>query len=428
MSRILLRSPGDPFQPADPESVLQRNLIASNSGNLVFLDSAYKILSAPGNQVVPDRMVINPRHADEINERYDAYVIPLANAFRRSYEGQLIRLTQLIRRLRIPVVVLGVGVQANLAQSFGPVSRMEKSIREFARAVLERSPSVGVRGEITADYLAGLGFRDVEVIGCPSMFLWGPHLEVRARREQLAPDAAIALTVSPYVRAMGDIVTHHVARYPNLTYIPQDLETLELLLWGDDGARRSDPKMPTYAGHPLIRDGRVRFYTHSWRWIRDLRQMEFVFGSRIHGTIAAILAGTPAFVFAHDSRTLELARYFGIPHRPMTEVPPDIDAARLYLEAEGGPLIEGHAARFEVFAGFMRRHGLDHIFAHEGAAAAFDARVAAMDMPEPVGTAGMERSPGPAARIRRARYRLVRRVKSSPIRTLGTAALRRLTR
>ena len=59
------------------------------------------------DDVTADRFVIDPGDAERINERYDAYVIPLANAFRPSYEPTLVRLTQLIRRLRIPVVILG---------------------------------------------------------------------------------------------------------------------------------------------------------------------------------------------------------------------------------------------------------------------------------------------------------------------------------
>jgi polysaccharide pyruvyl transferase WcaK-like protein len=37
-------------------------------------------------------------------------------------------------------------------------------------------------------------------------------------------------------------------------------------------------------------------------------------GSRFHGNIAAILAGTPALILAHDMRTKELCELFSLPH------------------------------------------------------------------------------------------------------------------
>jgi polysaccharide pyruvyl transferase WcaK-like protein len=53
-----------------------------------------------------------------------------------------------------------------------------------------------------------------------------------------------------------------------------------------------------------------------------MRETDFVFGSRIHGSIAAVLSGTPSYLLAHDARTLELARYFDLPHRPMADTRP----------------------------------------------------------------------------------------------------------
>ncbi|OGO58150.1 MAG: hypothetical protein A2V85_08460 [Chloroflexi bacterium RBG_16_72_14] len=197
---------------------------------------------------------------------------------------------------------------------------MERSVRAFVAAVPDRGPSIGVRGEMTADYLRGLGVRDVEVIGCPSMFMWRDRLGVEKRTPTLAPDGRISITVSPYVRAMVPIVMRHVERYPNLTYVAQDLETLDKLVRGEPPreAARQDP-IPVHTSPPVFAQDQVRFYLDPWPWIEDLRAVDFSFGTRIHGSIAAILAGTPTVVLAHDSRTLELARYFGIPYRRITD-------------------------------------------------------------------------------------------------------------
>ena len=62
-------------------------------------------------------------------------------------------------------------------------------MKAFVRAVLDHGPSIGVRGELTAEYLRSLGFRDVEVVGCPSMFAWGPDLRVERKVPELTRDA-----------------------------------------------------------------------------------------------------------------------------------------------------------------------------------------------------------------------------------------------
>jgi hypothetical protein len=385
VKRILLRAPKDPFEVVSPERTLEQNLIGNNSGNLIFIEAAHKILGTRETEITVDRFDAPKLGADQINERFDAYVIPLANAFRMRFEANLISMTRLLERLTIPVVVLGVGAQANVRYNPARLTQIEGSVRAFMRAALDRSPSVGVRGEFTYDYLRGLGFADVEVIGCPSMFLHGDRLDVEKRLPALTSDAALAMNVSPYVKAMGPIVTSHLARYPNLRYIAQDLETLELLLWGDPTPGSGvDAENPIHTSHPLLQQGRTRLYVDPWPWIEGLRGMDFSFGTRIHGNIAALLAGTPAFVFAHDSRTLELARYFGIPHRIMAEVAPGTDAADLYAEADYGDLVGGHAARFATFTGFLERHGLAHVFQPGEDPTAFDRRMAATPFPPPV--------------------------------------------
>jgi len=425
MKRILLRSGKDPFEIASPETTLEANLIADNSGNLVFMEAAHKILSAPGVEVVADHRAVSPRDAARINAEYDAYVVPLANAFRPSFEPLLIHLTQVIERLRIPVVILGVGAQGTLDYDTRRLKPIERSVRAFARAVLDRSPSIGVRGELTREYLRGLGFRDVEVIGCPSMFMWGENLRVEKRVPGLERDARISLNVSPYVKAMGSVVMANVERYPNLTYVAQDIATLQLLVWGESAkAAATQASVPVHGSHPLFAGRRARLYVDPWPWIRDLREADFSFGTRIHGNIAALLAGTPAYVFAHDSRTLELARYFGIPHRAMRDVPADVDPADLYAEADFTALNDGHPARLAAFLDYLSRNGLDHIFAHDGASEAFDLRMTATAFPPAVGIEAPSWAGSLGARARRRRY-LAREALRANGRQLRSAILRR---
>lgn len=125
-------------------------------------------------------------------------------------------------------------------------------------------------------------------------------------------------------------------------------------------------------------------FVDPWTWMDYLSGFEFAFGTRIHGTITALISGTPGYLFAHDSRTLELARYFDIPHRMVHDVPADIDAAQLYEEADYTALNNGHKDRFETMTAFLAKHDLGHSFADGDSATRFDEQVRATRFPPAV--------------------------------------------
>ena len=185
--------------------------------------------------------------------------------------------------------------------------------------------------------------------------------------------------------------------------------------------------MLNHLDHPLLRDDRTRFFVDPWPWLETLRGMDFAFGTRIHGNISALLAGTPAYVFAHDTRTLEIARYFEIPHQVMADVPPDVDAAELYAEADYGPMLAGHPARFATFTAYLARHGLGHVFEPGEDPSRFDARVAATRYPAAVTVRSGAIATGPRQRWRRLRRRLRRMVRTPRVRAMRGAIVRRLS-
>jgi hypothetical protein len=402
VTSILLRAPKSPFVPATVEWTLSKNLIGNNSGNLIFIDAAWKLLATRDAEITAGGMGGRPDRAEEINERYDAFVVPLANAFRLDWKASLERMAALIEQLTIPVAVLGVGVQGSLDFTPDELRPIEPVVKRFVAAVLDHGPSIGVRGETTATYLEGLGFRDVEVIGCPSMFLHGERLDVVKRAPAIDREGRLAINIghslaSPYLEQLGAFIDRHVARYPRLTHFAQDRSTLELLV---EGAVRPKtlatwPHMPIPDSHELLRRDRVRFYIEPWPWIADLATFDFAFGSRIHGNLAALIAGTPAFALAHDARTLELARYFEIPHARVPDLAPDADAADLYAQADLGPMVNGHSQRWRRFADYLALHGLAHSFNEADDAATFDRRIAQIGYP------GAITAPGPIARARR---------------------------
>lgn len=390
MKRILIRSGKSPFHVATHEEFIHQDLIGTNNGNLLFSDAAHKLLLTDRTEVTSNGIRTNSsaERAREINERYDVFVVPLANAFRPAFQASLDRLSTLIEQLTIPVVVLGVGAQVGADYDTEPLRPMEASVRRFVRAVLERSPAIGVRGELTASYLRGLGFGEVDIIGCPSMFLHGGTFPTPRDPGPIDAGSRIAINLSPDAIPVGDVgglARHAVERFPQLTYFAQNTLDAEILFWGDTTAAAGKyDAFPLQLTHPLFQENKVRVPMDPTVWMRELASYDFAYGTRIHGNIAALLAGTPAVVLTHDSRTLELCRYFDLPHRQLPGLPGDIHPQDLYDQADFSGLLKGHVERFDRFTAFLDKNDLENTFTHGDGGAAFDARIATTELPPSV--------------------------------------------
>ncbi|MFI6348993.1 polysaccharide pyruvyl transferase family protein [Streptomyces sp. NPDC050560] len=378
------------------EDALHQDVIATNSGNLIFSDATHKILQTPGTEVVSNGIQTPVAEAGRINEEFDVFVVPLANAFRPSFERSLIRLTRLISRLRIPVVVAGVGAQTGLDYNPARLAPMADSVRAFVSAVLDRSATIGVRGEFTEKYLRDLGFTAVEVVGCPSLFQDGDTVDI-VKGRGLDRSSRIAVNGSHgsfKQKRLARIVRGAWEEYPETVFIGQNLTEARQLHWREAYDAKEAPRsMPTHPEHPMFREGRVRVFVDPVTWIDELRDFDYSFGARIHGNIAALLAGTPATVLCGDSRTLELARYFEIPHRTIPDIPDDLRPEDLFAEADFGPFVKGHRDRFDRFVDFLARNGLDNTFTHGDGGRAFDERMRSLAFPpavRPWTSAGVE--------------------------------------
>jgi hypothetical protein len=243
-----------------------------------------------------------------------------------------------------------------------------------------------VRGNYTAEFLSKLGYGDdvVRIIGCPSLFKFGPEHQVNKKVETITADSAVTMNLTPYVPEMGPISLHHAKHYNDLTYIPQVSNDLAMMMWGKANPQYKNPKLPIHVQHPLYLEDKMRFFVDSHSWTNYLATRDFAFGTRIHGNIAALISGTPAFVLAHDSRTHELAEYHDIPHIKVPDLAGRKDAAEFYEEADYTAFNRNQAANFERFAAFLTENGLSHVYEEGKANPEYDARIEELNLIEPV--------------------------------------------
>lgn len=389
----MLRASKQPWEALSAAATLRTGALAKNAGNLLFGESVYRTLSTPGTTITPDRyeshrIGTGREYVTMVNDTYDHFVIPLANAFRPAFRGSLRNLTRMVSQLDMPVTVIGVGSQHKLGEQHGVDDELRDDVRAFMSAVLDRSASVGVRGEYTAGFLKELGFGEqhVDVIGCPSVFMKGRPSPIEKKTDQLSDDSQIAMTVSPYVGKLNSVVATHSRRYPNLIYVPQNHSDLNMMVWGENRSQPKNKWNPTHTRHPLYLQDRMRFPLDPKTWTEYLSDFDFLFGSRIHGTVAGILAGVPSMLLVHDTRTLELAEYHSIPHVMLSDLKKNFDASELFERTDYSAYNSRRAEVLSRYVAFLEKNGLDHVFRDGADPVEFDTRLADAELPSMVST------------------------------------------
>ncbi len=157
--KILMRGGKSPLTRVSYDETLKNNLLGTNSGNLIFADSVFRTLYSKNTTIDVAGYSAKPKtkeQAEKINAKYDMLILPFANAFRKDFIPLLDRFTKLINQVKIPVVVTGIGAQAAINSDLSELDFMKDSATEFCKAVLQRSASIGVRGEFTKRYLDSL--------------------------------------------------------------------------------------------------------------------------------------------------------------------------------------------------------------------------------------------------------------------------------
>lgn len=366
MKKVLVRGGYSPFaEGLTPELILAQNLIGNNSGNAVYLNSIFGLFQSNGIEAVPDhyrveRGLVTDADFERINEEYDAFIVPLADAFRNAFIPYLKGLTKAFRKLTIPCVVVGVCLRTTFEPKITEEHKFDEAAKEFMAAVLERSEMVGIRGEITGRYLEHLGFvadRDFMVIGCPSVFTFGDDLTQKPL--EFSSDMKLSVNFNRGTIHDGmEFLLSQLKRFPRSQYVPQNKHDFELGYLGAPVTLAADLSYPMTSDHWLYRNDRVRMFLHPNTWMDSIAQCDLSIGGRMHGNIVAVLAGTPAVFMPTDGRTRELCEYHCFPHVPMRSVKPDTTLEDVLELVDLGSQLRAHADRLARYQSFLKKNGL----------------------------------------------------------------------
>ena len=340
--------------------------VGMNTGNLVFTNAVWR-------QIGGDKSALPfAFDAEKANAELDAVIIPAANWINERVDFS--HVAEPLERLKIPVVVIGLGAQS---ASFDVRPSLPKGTQRFLDAAFERSESVSVRGPFTANVLDRMGYRNIRVTGCPSLYndaseeTDAPGAGDLDPRRLLMHATRYTARYEPYAHEDGIDRRIFRSAFENDVDLLYQSELEELaLLFDFEGPEVFDDKTvdllrriynaPSW--HALrdyvFRHGKAYLNVAEWR--DDLRQRQFVYGTRLHNTILALNAGVRAYLLWHDSRTREIAEFAAIPSMEAAKAGASIEEIRdAYSAADASRFLKRRADNLLVYKAFLEENRLE---------------------------------------------------------------------
>lgn len=323
-----------------------------NTGNIIFYEALRRQI--PAAQRVYSW--------DELDDA-DVIVLSLANFINPTTDIAYPALA-LERSRAEKIVLIGCGAQAD---SFSSFFEIRPDTRRVLDIVSERSKSIGVRGQYTAELLERNGFPNTHVIGCPSLFMYGNSLpQIKGKNVRRA---SVSITESgdlrPWVKDL-----FHFAVQNNARFIAQGEPSILGLF--EDTAPLRDPDLDFFCNFYRPDDmsaetfrrwleGNAEIHFDYESWIASLSTCSIQFGSRIHGAVAALMAGCPALMTAHDSRTRELCDFFDIPYILPNEFDRNWSLERIEDRASETNFYAIYGNRLDNYLSFLNENGIDAV-------------------------------------------------------------------
>lgn len=353
-----------PWESFDDLHLLNRDRFGSNNGNLIYQYSVIRALMTEDVEFYSDEYATNPNNAEKINETYDAYILPFADAFRSNFMGHLRQYTELIKKLEIPVIVIGIGVKAPFGYDITKGFDYDNDVKDFVEAVLEKSSIIGLRGQITGDYLEHLGFtpeKDFTVIGCPSMYTFGR--DIKLKEINLNSESLVSLNASNIATQETMLFLDKVSeQFKNYYFIPQSYLEFTLNYFGTGAVKNVVENFPQNISSKYYSEGRVKYFLNAPTWFDFMKKIDLSIGTRLHGNIVATINGTPSITIVHDTRMKELADYHKLPAITLEDINENTKLENLIEEIDFKAVSDMQPKRFDHYIAFLEQNNLNHIY------------------------------------------------------------------
>lgn len=344
-----------------------------NTGDITVYDSTLKLLNYGRSARINIDLPVDHALASQLNELYDYIVLRASNYIHEEMGWGYF--ADWLDAIRLPVLCLGVGAQAATRRQIV----LPPLANRVWHTIAERSPSIGVRGEFTASVLEDNGIRNLDIVGCPSIFRsCNPNLQLRhklpsdirrvgfsLRREtggNYSADVASFLDTQKRLllrlNAIFDLVlTVHgeieekIYYYNDVTRLGSARQTLRDVGWFDPD---NEDELEAIYALRLFFSPVVSYYD-------DLvKELDCTLGYRVHGVLPALAVGTPSVLLRYDERSAELAKTLRVPMLEPEEALME-DIGNIFHPDRFSEFEANYPKAYEVMKSFLDKHDIAHL-------------------------------------------------------------------
>jgi len=347
-----------------------------NNGNMIHAAAARRMISKyvefqrPGEWTDAD--------IEQLRSENSHIVFVTANLIRlgvpgdhhtiKDLVGSQVPLAKNIERAALPVVVFGLGSQAGLS---GPLElTVAPETVRLLKVISEHSRKIAVRGVFTAEACVRLGVKNVEVVGCQSMF-WHRLPQFSKLCDAVADpldriafnftDARFEANLINQAIANGyDVIGQGNVAEEDLKAQKSDASALEPVEFSwDVGVALEQDLIDRGQYEQWIRDHFFQFHEPEV-WLNHMRRYSFSYGTRLHGNMAAMIAGARALWIVHDMRLKEVCDHFRLPSIELKEVRAGVNLESLYDRADYSRCNQIYPERYRTLFDYVDSAGLPH--------------------------------------------------------------------
>jgi hypothetical protein len=343
----------------------RRQKTGGNSGNQVI---AYGLLKGLSYNTVSWDGSLSP---SRVNELFDVIVIAAANFLFPNFD--FTQMADFIEATDLPCVMVGVGAQSN---DYNVNLPLKPGTVRLMQIVSERSKLIGARGPFSAEVLANIGVKNVQVTGCPSYYMSGlptlsidkpalpkhPKVSINLSRDVI-PHSFDPLKMKDVIRGIAGEAIRFDGEFVAQTELDEIVlsegkETPE----SDEALARAFEFFKGISSDDAVRiwlRNNMRVYWSVDKWLAHARQLDFVVGQRFHGNMVAIQAHKPAMFVCHDSRTTEMCEFLGLPFLQIREIG-NVNFFELYDRVDVDKLSATYKRLYPLYKSFLESNGLRH--------------------------------------------------------------------
>lgn len=363
MKRILFVTYIDLLKPIDfSNGVVNGNF--RNSGDTVYFSAGMSYFMDLKNVTIMHKEKVIEKikqDPDFAKKNFDIVITMVANIFSKFHRPNMLDMADFVKSLKVPVYILGAGCQSDINYSFDFLNDIKDEASLFLDSILNSGGDITLRGDFTKEALEKLGYKNLFVSGCPSLYLLGQEAHIsnnKVSKENFKPMLCGG--------CVEDINKKIYRTYKSSVFFDQDVYLK--YLYKPDKLKVSEILKTTPLFLELYQNDRIKGFLNYYPWIREIieNSYNFSYGKRIHGNIIALQNNIPAFVKAHDSRTREIAQFYNIPNSfdiPFDETKDEL--YDLYKELDYTKFNETYKNRFNSFVDYLENKKISNLLKQE---------------------------------------------------------------